>query len=311
MPDNVSYTAEEIAKILRISRFTVYELIKRGELTAYKVGRKMRIDAADLSNYKKKVKGDQLFASSDAVASSSQPFDSQSGLVICGQDAILDILTRHLEKKVRNVRFLRQFAGSIEGLISLYNRTVNLATAHLWDGDSGEFNVPYVRHYLPGMRVVVVNLAYRMEGFYVAPGNPKQIKEWSDLVRKDVRLVNRERGSGARVLLDENLRRRDIDSRNILGYDDEEMSHLAVASYVARGEADVGFGMEKAAMQVQNVEFIPMQNERYDMVFLRQDLEKPHFQAVLTILRSKAFQNEVSGMGGYDISKMGEVMAEI
>ena len=311
MPDNVSYTAEEIAKILRISRFTVYELIKRGELTAYKVGRKMRIDAADLSNYKKKVKGDQLFASSDASASSSQPFDSQSGLVICGQDAILDILTRHLEKKVRNVRFLRQFAGSIEGLISLYNRTVNLATAHLWDGDSGEFNVPYVRHYLPGMRVVVVNLAYRMEGFYVAPGNPKQIKEWSDLVRKDVRLVNRERGSGARVLLDENLRRRDIDSRNILGYDDEEMSHLAVASYVARGEADVGFGMEKAAMQVQNVEFIPMQNERYDMVFLRQDLEKPHFQAVLTILRSKAFQNEVSGMGGYDISKMGEVMAEI
>ena len=311
MPDNVSYTAEEIAKILRISRFTVYELIKRGELTAYKVGRKMRIDAADLSNYKKKVKGDQLFASSDAVASSSQPFDSQSGLVICGQDAILDILTRHLEKKVRNVRFLRQFAGSIEGLISLYNRTVNLATAHLWDGDSGEFNVPYVRHYLPGMRVVVVNLAYRMEGFYVAPGNPKQIKEWGDMVRKDVRLVNRERGSGARVLLDENLRRRDIDSRNILGYDDEEMSHLAVASYVARGEADVGFGMEKAAMQVQNVEFIPMQNERYDMVFLRQDLEKPHFQAVLTILRSKAFQNEVSGMGGYDISKMGEVMAEI
>ena len=311
MPDNVSYTAEEIAKILRISRFTVYELIKRGELTAYKVGRKMRIDAADLSNYKKKVKGDQLFASSDVAASSSQPFDSQSGLVICGQDAILDILTRHLEKKVRNVRFLRQFAGSIEGLISLYNRTVNLATAHLWDGDSGEFNVPYVRHYLPGMRVVVVNLAYRMEGFYVAPGNPKQIKEWGDMVRKDVRLVNRERGSGARVLLDENLRRRDIDSRNILGYDDEEMSHLAVASYVARGEADVGFGMEKAAMQVQNVEFIPMQNERYDMVFLRQDLEKPHFQAVLTILRSKAFQNEVSGMGGYDISKMGEVMAEI
>ena len=311
MPEDVSYTAEEIAKILRISRFTVYEMIKRGELTAYKVGRKMRIDAADLSNYKMKVKGDPLFPSNQPAPSSCQSFDAQSGLVICGQDAILDILTRHLEKNVRNVRFLRQYAGSIEGLIALYNRTVNLATAHLWDGDSGEFNVPYVRHYLPGMRVVVVNLVYRMEGFYVAPGNPKKINDWSDLVRKDVRLVNRERGSGARVLLDENLRKRDIDSRNILGYDEEEMSHLAVASYVARGEADVGFGMEKAAMQVQNVDFIPVQNERYDMVFLKQDLEKPHFQAVLSILKSKAFKNEVSGMGGYDISTMGEVMAEI
>ena len=133
--------------------------------------------------------------------------------------------------------FFRQYSGSIEGLIALYNRSVNLATAHLWDGDSGEFNVPYVKHYLPGMRVLVVNLVYRMAGFYVAPGNPKKIKEWSDLARKDIRMVNRERGSGARVLLDESLRKRDIDSRDVLGYDDEETSHLAVASCVARGEA--------------------------------------------------------------------------
>lgn len=311
MPDQVSYTAEEIAKILRISRFTVYELIKRGELTAYKVGRKMRIDAADLANYKLKTRGEQPYAASQPLPQSGQSPELQSGLVICGQDAILDILTRHLERKVRDIRFLRQYAGSIEGLIALYNRSVNLATAHLWDGDSGEFNVPYVKHYLPGMRVVVVNLVYRMEGFYVAPGNPKKIKEWADLARNDVRMVNRERGSGARVLLDENLRKRDIDSRNILGYEEEELSHLAVASCVARGGADVGVGTEKAARQVQNVEFIPVQNERFDMVFLKQDLEKPHFQAVLTILQSKAFQNEVSGMGGYDISRMGEVMAEI
>lgn len=308
MPNDVSYTVEEVAKILRISRFTVYELIKRGELTAYKVGRKMRIDGADLASYKRKSKGDAPVV---PVSFASPPVDSQNGLVICGQDSILDILTRHLERQVRNVRFLRQYAGSIEGLIALYNRTVNMATVHLWDGDSNEYNVPFVRHYLPGMKVVVVNLVYRMEGFYVAPGNPKQIGDWQDLLRKDVSMVNRERGSGARVLLDENLRKRDIDPRGIAGYENEEMSHLAVASCVARGEADVGLGTEKAAMQVKNVEFIPLQNERYDMVILKQDLEKPHFQAVLSILRSKAFQNEVRGMGGYDIGKMGEVMAEI
>ena len=311
MSDDVSYTAEEVAKILRISRFTVYELIKRGELTAYRVGRKMRIDGADLANYKKKTKGGTPCAPKNSIPSPDCPFDSQSGLVICGQDVVLDILTRHLERQMRNVRFLRHYAGSIEGLISLYNRTVNLATAHLWDGDSDEYNVPYVKHYLPGMRLLVINLVYRMEGFYVAPGNPKQINEWTDLTRNDVRFVNRERGSGARVLIDEKLRKLDIDSRHIIGYENEELSHLAVASCVARGEADVGLGTEKAAMQVKNVEFIPLQKERYDMVLLKQDLEKPHFQALISILKSKAFQKEVDGMGGYDISRMGDVMAEI
>ena len=311
MANDVSYTVEEVAKILRISRFTVYELIKRGELPAYRAGRKMRIDGVDLASYKKKTKGGISLVPAIAAPSLNCPFDSQNGLIICGQDAVLDVLTRHLERQVRNVRFLRHYAGSIDGLVALYNRTVNLATAHLWDGDSGEYNVPYVKHYLPGMRVLVVNLFYRMEGFYVAPGNPKGIKDWSDLARNDIRLVNRERGSGARVLLDEKLRKLDMDCRQIIGYENEELSHLAVASCVARGEADVGLGAEKAAMQVRNVEFIPLQKERYDMVLLREDLEKPHFQALLAILRAKAFQNEVDGMGGYDISEMGKVMAEI
>jgi len=311
MSDDVSYTAEEVAKILRISRFTVYELIKRGELIAYKVGRKMRIDGADLANYKKKTKGEPPFAQNNPMLSTGSPFDSQTGLIICGQDVVLDILTRHLERQMRNVRFLRQYAGSLDGLISLYNRTVNLATVHLWDAESDEYNVPYVRRYLPGMRVLVINLFYRMEGFYVAPGNPKQISAWTDLTRKDVRFVNRERGSGARVLIDEHLRKLDIDARHIVGYENEELSHLAVASCVARGDADVGLGTEKAAMQVKNVEFIPQQKERYDMVLLKHDMEKPHFQALISILKSKAFQQEVAGMGGYDISRMGDVMAEL
>lgn len=311
MADDISYTAEEVAKILRISRFTVYELIKRGELIAYKAGRKMRIDGADLANYKKKTKGESPLVQNTAMPSSGTLFDIQTGLILCGQDVVLDILTRQLERQLRTIRVLRQYAGSLDGLICLYNRTVNLATVHLWDADTNEYNTPYVRRYLPGMRATIINLVYRMEGFYVAPGNPKQISSWNDLCRKDVRFVNRERGCGARVLIDEHLRKLDIDSRHIVGYEKEEMSHLAVASCVARGDADVGVGTEKAAMQVQNVEFIPLQKERYDMVVLNQDLERPHFQALIAILRSKSFQQEVAGMGGYDISRMGDVMAEI
>lgn len=318
MSDNVSYSPVEVAKILKLSRFTVYDLIKRGELIAYKAGaRKMRIEAADLEHYKNKTKqGSATLPPSPSAGSAAMPtaktvFGDQDGLIICGQDVLLDILARHLEKQMPQARFLRYYAGSIDGLTALYRGTANAVTTHLWDGDTDEYNVSYVRRLLPGMRAVIINLAYRMEGFYVAAGNPKNITTWTDLTKPDVRLVNRERGSGARVLLDEKLRQLDIDPYFIQGYDNEEMSHLAVASQVARGAADVGLGVEKAATQMRNVDFIPLQKERYDLVLLRRDLAKPHFQALLAALASPAFREEVSGMSGYDISRMGEQIAEI
>ncbi|MDR3591322.1 MAG: helix-turn-helix transcriptional regulator [Negativicutes bacterium] len=312
MADSTLHTPEEVAKALKISRFTVYELIKRGDLPAHRIGRSMRIEAVDLERYilsTKRGESVQLPAL-PAAAGERRPGDS-SELIICGQDMVLDILSSHLEPRLRGGRVLRRYVGSIGGLIALYNRSVNIATAHLWDGDSGEYNVPYVRRYLPGHRALLVNLVYRNEGFYVTPGNPKNITGWPDLTRPDIRFVNRERGAGARVLLDEMLRKLDIDFSSITGYAKEEMSHLAVASCVARGEADVGIGIEKAAMQVQKVEFIPLQKERLDLIMLRHDADKPDFQVLLSILRSADFRKEIAGIGGYDVSKMGEIIAEV
>ena len=103
----------------------------------------------------------------------------------------------------------------------------------------------------------------------------------------------------------------DIDYRQIKGYTREEMSHLAVASYVARGEADVGIGIEKAALQVSDIDFIFQKKERYDIVFRKEDAEKPHFQALLNVIRSDVFHNEVAGMGGYDLSQTGQLMGNI
>lgn len=311
MSDTISYTPEEVAKILKISRFTVYEFIKRGELTAYHIGRKLRIEATDLDIFMKKAKGTNQPVSAPTNQMANLPFASQDGLIIYGQDAVLDVLTRHLEKQMPHVRCLRSYNGSMDGLIALYRGTANLITAHLWDGDTGDYNTPYVRRLLPGQRALIINLVYRQEGFYVAPGNPKNIKDWPDLIKPDIRFINRERGSGARVLLDEKFRQLNIDPRTIPNYSQEETSHLAIASSVARGEADVGIGIEKAAMQVQNVEFIPLQKERYDLVLLRHDVDKPHFQTLLSILRSPAFRKEIASMGGYDVSQMGNIMAEV
>lgn len=311
MPENISYTPEEVAKILKISKYTVYELIKRGELTAYRIGRKVRVEATDLEIYKQKAKGLDPTLPKPNCRLEENLVPADEGLIICGQDIILDILTRHLEKHNPNVPYLRQFIGSINGLFALYKGSANAVTAHLWDSDSDDYNIPYVRRLLPGYRAVIINLVYRMEGFYVAKENPKNIRDWADLTKPGILFVNREKGSGARVLLDEKLRIFNIDHSLVNGYDKEELSHLAVASCVARGEADVGLGIEKAAIQVQNVDFIPLQKERYDLVILKEDLDKPQFKSLFSVLQSNAFHKEVAGIGGYDVSKMGEIIAEI
>lgn len=311
MSDNISYTPEEVASILKISKYTVYELIKRGELPAYRIGRKVRVEETDLEIYKQNAKGHVPGFFKPARQIIDRTLSSNNSLIICGQDVVLDILTRYLEKSHPQMRFLRQYVGSMDGLMALYRGAAHAVTTHLWDRDNDEYNVPYVRRLLPGHRAVIINLLYRMEGFYVAKGNPKDIHTWVDLLKPKIKFINREHGSGARVLLDEQLRKHDMDHLKIIGYDREEMSHLAIASAIARTEADVGLGIEKVATQVQGIEFIPLHKERYDLVIRKEDIEKPHFQSLLTILRSTAFRNEVIGLGGYDISRMGEIIAEI
>ncbi|MDQ7093293.1 helix-turn-helix transcriptional regulator [Desulfosporosinus sp. PR] len=315
MSNDVSYTPEEVAKILKISRFTVYEIIKRGELKAYHIGRKVRVEGADIESYKQKLKGLHSPVSSHTPPAQSigsfHQGESEAALVICGQDIVLDILTRYLEKQFPHVRFLRRYIGSIDGLMSLYRGLANVVAVHLWDSDTDDYNIPYVRRILPGHSTYIINLLFRVEGFYVAKGNPKSILTWNDLTKPGVRFVNREVGSGARVLLDEQLRILKIRHQDILGYYDEEMTHLAIASKVARAEADVGLGIEKVAMQVNDLDFIPLKKERYDLVIRQEDFERPHFQALISILKSPAFQNEVLGIGGYDLSSIGQIIAQV
>lgn len=310
MTDILYYTPEEVAKILKISKGTVYELIKKGDIPSYRVGKKMRISPSDLEAFTRPTPLINKYAYHPPQVSIEQIILENQGLIICGQDIVLDVLTRHLERRNPQFRSLRSYVGSLDGLLALYKGTANVVTAHLWDGETGEYNLPYVRRLLPGQHTVIINLVYRNQGFYVAPGNPKGIQDWKDLVKPDVTFINREKGSGTRVLLDEQLRNLGLDARQISGYKNEEMSHIAVASTIARGIVDVGLGTEKAALQVPEVEFIPLMKERYDLVLYKDDLTKPGFKALLGVLNSKEFREEVAGMGGYDISQTGTIMGE-
>jgi putative molybdopterin biosynthesis protein len=234
-----------------------------------------------------------------------------NGFVICGQDILLDILSRYLQLHPNGVQALRSYVGSYNGLYELYQGNVQMTAAHLWDGDSGQYNIPYVRRMLPGIPALVVHLACRIQGFYVARGNPKNIKGWEDLKRKDITIINREKGSGTRVLLDEYLRKLGIASNSIKGYNRESTSHLAIASTVARGGADLGVGNEKSGLQVKGIEFIPLQTERYELVIKKEDIDKAPFQAVLEILRSPEFKMDLEGIGGYDLTEIGQIVAEV
>jgi len=324
MKVNSGLSTQEVAELLNISKNTVYELIRRGELPSYRIGRKVRIDEIDIETYKNKsrtsVKKDTLTKikpSDDLIISkpNSKKFipvtNYKNNFIICGQDILLDVLTRHLERHPKGLQALRCYIGSYNGLVELYRGNVTVATSHLWDGNTGEYNVSYIPKLLPGIPCVIVHLVCRMQGFYVAKGNPKKIKTWKDLTRTDVLMINREKGCGVRVLIDEQLRKQEISSGSIKGYENEALSHLAVASTVARGDADVGVGNEKAAQQVENVDFVQLQKERYDLIIKKEDINTPPVQAVLEILLSKEFKQELLGIGGYDISDTGKVIEQM
>lgn len=315
MSTDISYTTEEIAKLLKISKLTVYDLIKKGELPSYRVGKQMRVDAADLDAYKQRAKGIQA---ADRTPAANPPIhpqfsSSRSGIrpvVITGQDISLDILVKHMEKNIAGIRPLRAYVGSLDSLISMYRGDSDIVSTHLLDGDSGEYNIPYIKRILVGSSYMVVNLLSRNAGLYVSQGNPLQLKGWLDLSRPGLRLVNREKGSGARVLLDEQLRLLGIKPGQITGYDHEQTNHIGVAGSVASGEADVGVGIEKAASIVGKVDFIPLIEERYDLVMLKTTENLSWIHSLMDILRSEDFKKELQTIAGYDLSRTGEILFE-
>jgi len=313
MEGKKALSTQEVADMLHVSKSTIYDLIKKGEITSYKVGRKVRFTENDVQDYISRSKKGQsaIHPSSNNISGFSLLGieKKQDGFIICGQDLILDILSNYM--RLHNIPALRAYIGSYDSLISLYKNKINVASAHLWDSDTNQYNVPYVKRLLPGVPTVIIHLTCRMQGLYVAKGNPKGITTWADFGRDDITMINREHGAGSRVLLDENLKLLGIYGSSIRGYKKENQSHLAVASAVSSGEADVAVGSEKIARQVDNIDFIPLKKERYDLVVKKEDFQTFEIQTMLNIIRSTAFKNEFANIGGYDTSDMGKIVAEI
>jgi molybdopterin molybdotransferase/putative molybdopterin biosynthesis protein len=236
-------------------------------------------------------------------------YDIENTIVCIGShDNVLDVLANFLKKKDPRFSLSSAHVGSMGGLLALKRGEAHLAGTHLLDEETGEYNVSYIKKLLPDRKTVLVNLVYRTQGFIVPRRNPKGIKGFEDLGRKDVIFVNRQAGAGTRLLTDLYLKRLKIDPRNVKGYDHEEFTHMAVAAAVLSGVADTGLAVLSAAQALQ-LDFVPVAQERYDLAIPEEFYDIPMMQALLAIIREdKEFHDQIVAMGGYDISEMGKVI---
>ena len=313
MASNKSLSTQEVAELLHVSKSTIYELIRRGEINSYKVGRKVRFTQDDVDAYIARSRHEQSVQPVRQVEVSSELLSpvvrTGKPFLISGQDVVLDILSNYLHQN--GIGAERCYLSSFEGLLALYEKKVDAAACHLYAVDEKSFNVPYVKRLMPGVKAVLVNISYRKQGFYVAAGNPKEIRGWRDLARRDVSILNRRPGSSARILLDGQLCRMDLDPRQIKGYEREMKSHLTMAAAIADGEADLALGTERISRQIDGLDFIPLLEERYDLVLRRDAMDTPAVEAILEILRSAAFKKEIRHFTGNDYRDMGKIVAEV
>lgn len=230
-------------------------------------------------------------------------------VVIGSHDNTLDILATLLRRHYPDVRLSSAHVGSTGGLMALKNQRAHFAGSHLFDPASSSYNVPYIARLLPDLPLKLINLVWRQQGLMVLPGNPKDIQGVQDLSRPDIRFTNRQRGSGTRILLDYQLARLNLSPEAIQGYEQEEYTHMAVAVNVLSGAADTGLGI-MAAARALGLDFLPVVEERYDLVVPLTTWQDERFQQVLAIIRSEEFKTMVQTLGGYDTRQTGEVLLE-
>lgn len=224
--------------------------------------------------------------------------------IVGSHDLALTILTDLVKKRNDRTEFEIVHAGSLGGLIALQEERAHLAGIHLLDEETGEYNYPYIKRILPGREVAIVHLVYRIQGLMLARGNPKNIRGIADLKRPEITFVNRQEGSGTRVLLDIQLRQLGISPHEIKGYEQEMETHLAVGLIISHGEADAALGIEAAARSC-DLDFLPLFRERYDLVMPVASYRSKLLAPMLETVVSDEFKEVVDKAGGYDTSQTG------
>lgn len=295
------YTPDEIASMLKITKHTVYEMIKRGDLAAFKVGNKMRIEESEFERYK-----------ASMSANPGKPQESkaaaQHSLQLAGShDFLVEQLVKYIASQGTGLSITPSYIGSLEGLMMLYRGSADIAAVHLLDPASQQYNLPFIRQLFVHEPITVMRLATRDQGLIVAKGNPKNITGVKDLARSDITIINRQKGAGTRFLLDSFLASEKLEPAAVKGYESEEWTHLGAAAHISRGSADAAFGIRCAASQL-GLDFIPLTKEQFDLVFRWTPGNKDALKYLIDLIQLTNFKDSIADLDGYDAEEFGKII---
>lgn len=268
------------------------------------------------------VRGDGLLtipAGSEGVGAGEEvqvellrPQTEVDATLVCigSHDNILDLMANHLHKRRPLVRISSAHVGSMGGIMAIRRGEAHIAGSHLLDEESGEYNVTFIKRFLAQVPLLLVNLCYREQGLIVAKGNPKNICSFKDMVANGYSFINRQNGAGTRLLTDKVLKDQGISHDEIVGYEHEEYTHMSIAASVANGSVDAGMGIRAAANALE-LDFVPVAEERYDLIIPTEFAEDSKVLAALELIRSdQDFRDAIVSLGGYNLRDCGEVMFE-
>ena len=228
-------------------------------------------------------------------------------VVIGSHDPLLDELADMMHLENGSVYLSSAHVGSMGGIMALRRGEAHAAGCHLLDTATGEYNRAFIRKYFPKGGVKLVRCVGRQQGMMVAKGNPLKIEKFSDIAREGVRYVNRQKGSGTRILTDYLCKKENVDPDAIYGYDREELTHTSVAAQIVSGSADAGMGIYSAA-KLYDLDFIPICIEEYDLIIPDHAWETPQVQQMLATMKTQAFKEKLMDLGGYTVENPGEII---
>jgi len=293
---------KEVARYLDIHEKQIYALIKARKIPASRVTGKWL--------FPKNVIDDWIESNAKSgLERVRQKSGKIAGAMLASgsNDPVLDVLYTCLRKAHPEFFIFSANTGSTEGLIALEKGYTDIAWSHLLDPETGEYNIPYLERLVPSVKAVVVNLFFRELGFVIVRGNPQGIKGFGDLNRRGVRFINRQAGSGTRLLLDHHLGKAGIRAESIVGYEQEVSTHIEVGLSILSGAADTGIATA-AVSSLLGLDFIPVTRERFDMVLDQSVFFQKGVQAFVEVLNGEMFRRRVERLGGYDFQSAGRIL---
>ena len=292
---------KDLANYLNINEKQVYRLIKEKKIPATRITGKW--------TFPKKLIDEWIIESANENIGVKKIRELKDHIVVVGSnDFTIELLSHELTRRYPEYSLSFSNVGSIGGLIALGRGSSHIAGCHLFDIKTGEYNLPYLPRYLPDLETIVVNLIYRDLGLILRPNNPLNITGIEDLAQPGIRIINRQEGSGTRILFDFELKRLGIHPDQINGYEKEVNTHNEVAMAVLSGTAEVGLGIFSAAKML-GLEFIHITKERYDLVIPKEKFSAKPLTALLDVIRSQEFRAKAEQMGGYDTKDSGKLIS--